>query len=176
MKTICKIFGLVAIISLVYFIAVFKYSELPAKIQPKKSYVTAQTVDKTLDCLTTNIYREAANEPFEGKVAVAQVTLNRVDHPRFPKEVCQVVYEKNIFMERVVCQFSWYCMKLPKIDKTSEAYKESLIVAKKVLLEGFRLESLSTAVFYHAEYVKPNWPYQRINQIGTHIFYSDQRK
>lgn len=176
MRLAIKLFGLISVLLIIYFITVHKYSNLPTLIQPKTSYVTATNVDKMLDCLAVNIFNEAGNEPFEGKVAVAQVTLNRVDHPDFPKDVCKVVYQKNVFMERVVCQFSWYCMKPIKIDKTSESYKESMQVAKKVLLEGFRLDSLTNALFYHADYVKPNWPYKKINKIGRHIFYSNERK
>ncbi len=176
MKLVFKIFGLIGVAFALYVITMFTYGNLPSVTEKRNSYVNANNVDKMLDCLTINIFNEAGNEPFEGKVAVAQVTLNRVDHPEFPKDVCKVVYQKNIFMERVVCQFSWYCMKPIKVDKNSESYKESHRVAKKVLLEGFRLDSLTNAIFYHADYVRPNWPYKRINQIGTHIFYTDERK
>jgi spore germination cell wall hydrolase CwlJ-like protein len=47
-------------------------------------------------------------------------------------------------------------------------------VAKKVLLEGFRLPSLEDALFYHADYVNPRWKLDRITQIGTHIFYKQR--
>jgi spore germination cell wall hydrolase CwlJ-like protein len=129
---------------------------------------------KQLECLTKNIYWEAAGEPFEGKVAVAQVTLNRVDDGRFGKGVCGVVYQKNIIYEKVICQFSWVCEGTHKIKPIYAAmYKESEEVAKKVLLENFRLPSLSNAMYYHATYVQPGWRKQKITQIGQHIFYKD---
>ena len=129
---------------------------------------------KQLECLTKNIYWEAASEPFEGKVAVAQVTLNRVDDGRFGKGVCGVVYQKNIIYEKVICQFSWVCEGTHKIKPVYAAmYKESEEVAKKVLLENFRLPSLSNAMYYHATYVQPGWRKQKITQIGQHIFYKD---
>jgi len=173
MKLFTKFFGLLLVIATIYMIVSYKYENIPFKNETYKSYVTAGNVDRMLDCLTTNIYNEAASEPFEGKLAVAQVTLNRVDHPKFPKDVCKVVYEKNIFMEKVVCQFSWYCMKVPKINKESDEYQESLVAAKKVLLEGFRLDGLKSAIFYHADYItKPNWNnVRKITKIGRHIFY-----
>jgi spore germination cell wall hydrolase CwlJ-like protein len=139
--------------------------------------ITAEQRKKELDCLAINIYREAGHEPFEGKVGVAQVTMNRVDHPEFPNSVCGVVYEKNNFVGRVVCQFSWYCDSTHRnrpINK--EAYEESMTVAKKVLLEGFRLPSLEPALFYHADYINPNWRYDRITQVGTHIFYKPKTR
>jgi spore germination cell wall hydrolase CwlJ-like protein len=50
-------------------------------------------------------------------------------------------------------------------------YKESEAVAKKVLLEGFRLESVKDALYYHANYINPGWKREKIIQIGKHIFY-----
>ena len=128
--------------------------------------------EKQLQCLTQNIYWEAASEPFEGKVAVAQVTLNRASHEQFPNDVCQVVYQKNVFYQKVVCQFSWYCENNHKIKPIhKQAYEESEAVAKKVLLEGFRLDSLNEALYYHADYVNPKWRKQKVAVIGRHIFY-----
>ncbi len=144
-----------------------------SRIQPvEPSEITAQYRERQLACLARNIYFEAGNEPFEGKVAVAQVTINRAQARGFPEDICQVIYQKNIIYQRVVCQFSWYC------DRESasrimhrEVYTESMEVAKKVLLEGFRLPSLTQALYYHADYVNPGWKKERITKIGRHIFY-----
>ena len=46
---------------------------------------------------------------------------------------------------------------------------------KKVLLEGFRLPSMTNALYYHADYVKPNWNKPKIGEIGRHIFYGERR-
>lgn len=172
-KTLYKLFGLFFVGLVLYTVMNVKFDNVKDTpiLKSPKSYVSINNVDKTLDCLALNIYKEAGHESFEGKVAVAQVTLNRVDHPAFPKDVCSVVYQKNIIMEKVVCQFSWYCMDVANKKPSDAAYKESYAVAKKVLLEGFRLDSLNDALYYHAVYVKPNWPYPRITQIGNHIFY-----
>jgi len=125
-----------------------------------------------IDCLSKNIYWEAANEPFEGKVAVAQVTINRVKSGKFADNICGVVYQKNVIYNKIICQFSWYCeidhkrkMVHPKL------YEESEEVAKKVLLEGYRLDSMKDALFYHADYVNPKWKLEKIGKIGAHIFY-----
>lgn len=136
------------------------------------SPITASQRMKDLECLARNIYFESASEPFEGKVAVAQVTLNRVESGKFPASVCQVVYQKNVFYEKVVCQFSWYCNSPATLKvRSPELYRESMEVAKKVLLEGFRLPGLTTAMYYHADYVNPGWKLPRITKIGRHIFY-----
>jgi len=138
-------------------------------------YVTAAEQTRQLECLTRNIYWEAANEPFEGKVAVAQVTLNRMQSGKFPDSVCGVVHQKNVFYERVVCQFSWYCEGNHKVKAIHKPmWRESEEVAKKVLLEGFRLPSLKNALYYHADYVNPGWNHPRIEKIGRHIFYGER--
>lgn len=131
-----------------------------------------ESVEKNLSCLALNIYREAANEPFEGKVAVAQVTLNRTEHPSFPSTICDVVYQKNSFMGKVVCQFSWYCDSVHRLKPVNKkAYDESFRVAKMVYLEDFKLESVRKALYYHADYVDPNWGKKKLTKIGAHIFY-----
>jgi spore germination cell wall hydrolase CwlJ-like protein len=136
------------------------------------SPITAQVRQTQLECLARNIYHEAGYEPFEGKVAVAQVTLNRAASGDFPSDVCQVVYQKNVVYQKVFCQFSWYCDKASlKKPLNGPAYYESMEVAKKVLLEGFRLSSVKEALYYHADYVNPKWGKQPIAKIGHHIFY-----
>lgn len=134
--------------------------------------ITMAEREKQLDCLAKNIYWEAAGEPFEGKVAVAQVTMNRVESGKFADNVCGVVYQKNIIYERVICQFSWVCESTSKIKAVHPtSYSESKEVAKKVLLENFRLPGLTDALYYHATYVSPGWRKERVAQIGQHIFY-----
>jgi len=171
-KTLYKLFGLLLIVLLVNLVTTYKFGSLKELVLEKpKSFVSIENVDRTLDCLAMNIYKEAGHESFEGKVAVAQVTLNRASHPKFPNDICKVITQKNVIMDRVVCQFSWYCDGLTSKKPNDKAYSESYAVAKKVLLEGFRLDSLNEALYYHAIYVKPQWPYQKITQIGNHIFY-----
>lgn len=135
-------------------------------------FITAADRERQLKCLTLNIYHEAGIEHFEGKVAVAQVTLNRVASGQFPTDICQVVYQKTSFMSKTVCQFSWHCLQPARLAPlNTKSYEESYIVAKKVLLENFRLDMLENALYYHADYVNPGWKYKRIGKIGRHIFY-----
>lgn len=140
----------------------------------RQGFTSVAERTKQLECLAKNIYNEAATEPFEGKVAVAQVTLNRVEDGRFGKDVCGVVYQRNVVYEKVICQFSWACMPSVRNRPVYGAlYKESEEVAKKVLLENFRLPSMRDAMYYHATYVNPKWGKPKIAQIGNHIFYKD---
>jgi len=142
--------------------------------QSEPSVITAKVRDRQLQCLARNIYHEAGTEPFEGKVAVAQVAINRSLSGRYPEDICRVIYQKNIFYEKTVCQFSWYCDRSAMNRPLNQAqYNESMEVAKRVLLEGFRLPGLTTAMYYHADYVNPGWKLQPIAKIGRHIFYRD---
>lgn len=138
----------------------------------EESQITAELRDRQLACLAKNIYYEAGSEPFEGKVAVAQVTLNRTESGQFPGDVCRTIYQKNVVYEKTVCQFSWYCDRENSVKPLNKAvYEECLTVAKKVLMEGFRLPGLTNALYYHADYINPGWKRERVAKVGRHIFY-----
>lgn len=173
---VIKALGLWLVISLLVWVTTHKLAALKQFKASLPSTVT--NIDhkmRELDCLTRNIYWEAASEPFAGKVAVAQVTLNRVASGKFPDTVCGVVYQKNVIYEKVVCQFSWFCEGNHKVKAIhTPLYRESEEVDKRVLFENFRLPSLEKAMFYHADYVNPGWKLPRIEKIGRHIFYGDR--
>jgi len=78
-------------------------------------------------------------------------------------------------MKKVICQFSWYCSNSARARPVNSlAYEESYEVAKKVMLEDFRLESVGDAVYFHSDSISPNWDYKLVTKIGTHIFYTDK--
>ena len=136
------------------------------------SSTVAADSEKEVECLTRNIYFEAGNESFAGKLAVAQVTINRSKDPRFPSTICSVIQQTTKQGNRTFCQFSWYCdgasLKKPM---NGPVYTESMEVAKKVLLEGFRLPSVKDAMYFHGDYINPGWKRERVAKIGRHIFY-----
>ena len=170
-----KAFGLFAVIYVVCAVTSARFETLREQSDGLPSgYISAAQRTRELDCLTRNIYWEAASEPFEGKVGVAQVTLNRVESGKFASSVCAVVYQKNVFYEKIVCQFSWFC-ESGHTAKTihKPLWNESEEVAKKVLLEGFRLPGLKDALYYHADYVNPGWKKPKLEKIGHHIFYGE---
>ena len=170
-----KIISLVGVIFALSAVTSWKLDMLFLKNSSQFQFASASDKAKQLECLTRNIYYEAASEPFEGKVAVAQVTLNRVESGNFANSVCGVVYEKNVVYEKVICQFSWFCDgKSANKPIHAEAWNESYEVAKRVLLENFRLPSLTTAIYYHADYVNPQWGKPKVAKIGRHIFYSEK--
>jgi spore germination cell wall hydrolase CwlJ-like protein len=119
-------------------------------------------------CLARNIYFEAATESDLGKYAVAQVTLNRMQHQRWPDTVCKVVYQPS--------QFSWTLddkrrFHTPKSD--NKTWQRCVHIAYDVLYNGTRLTTLEESYFYHAVYVKPQWSQEKqlITRIDMHVFY-----
>ena len=171
-----KIVCLTAVVASVVYVTNAKLDTLrTANEVARQGFVSAADRAKQLDCLTRNIYWESATEPFEGKVAVAQVTLNRVASGRFAPDICGVVYQQNVVYDRVICQFSWFCDGSSKIRPIYPAHwKESEEVAKKVLLEGFRLPSITNALYFHADYVNPRWGKPQVAKFGRHIFYAEK--
>lgn len=119
---------------------------------------------RELICLAKNIYFESRGEPFHGKIAVAQVTLNRVNHKtEFHSTICGVVYANK--------QFSWTANKLSIRD--SQAWAESLKIAQAVLHGSLRLSNFD-ALYFHTKQVKPYWRKTKtvVRVIGNHIFYA----
>ena len=126
-----------------------------------------------IDCLADNIYHEAGYEPDQGKVAVALVTMNRVQDPRYPKDICSVVKQKVNY----TCQFTWFCQdKYTNRQKT--AYEESRDIALHVYANYEKIKDFTNgALFYHADYVNPHWRgLERTTVIGRHIFYKEKAK
>jgi spore germination cell wall hydrolase CwlJ-like protein len=115
------------------------------------------------DCLAKNIYYEAGVEPIEGKYAVAQVTINRVQQRRWGNTICSVVHSPK--------QFSWTLRKHNERPQGA-AWDDSRRVAAD-MLAGARVRPLLKAQFYHASYVAPRWRNNmiRVSQVGRHIFY-----
>jgi len=135
-------------------------------------FVSVKDRERQLKCMADNIYFEAATEPTEGKIAVAQIVMNRVDSADFPNDPCAVIYQKNVFYQRVVCQFSWYCDGSAQRQRIrQDLWREGYDAAVLVMMEGFRLPSLQNALYYHADYVNPQWRKTQVAKIGRHIFY-----
>jgi spore germination cell wall hydrolase CwlJ-like protein len=121
--------------------------------------------NKELDCLTSNIYYEAGNEPEEGKVAVGLVTLNRSTNEKFPDTICGVVRQRmtkyisnTVVIQRVsydavgrkklvtekhtvwkpitICQFSWNCESYHRTHKINPSRWQECQRVAQALLDG----------------------------------------
>lgn len=141
-------------------------------IEVKYSQLTTSAKHQ-VDCLAENIYHEAGYEPEAGKVAVALVTMNRVQDPRFPKDICGVVKQKTHY----TCQFTWWCEN-KSTNKNKDAYVDALEVALLVYANYEKLkDNTQGALYYHADYVNPRWAnLEKTAVIGRHIFYKEKAK
>jgi spore germination cell wall hydrolase CwlJ-like protein len=123
---------------------------------------------RDLDCLSEGIYYEARGEGDTGMQAVAQVILNRVRHPAFPKSVCGVVYQGAA---DGACQFSFACE--PRRPQPTDAvWIRARAIAARALA-GHVMAEVGNATHFHATRVAPDWrdSLLKVVQIGSHIFY-----
>jgi N-acetylmuramoyl-L-alanine amidase len=127
-------------------------------------------IDQDLRCLALNIYHEARSEPESGQIAVARVTLNRVESESFPESICGVVKQGG--QKRHRCQFSWWCDGRPDDPTEQKAWKRSLEISRRVLADEVP-DPTNGALYYHTDYVSPKWSqhFQRTTRIGRHLFY-----
>jgi N-acetylmuramoyl-L-alanine amidase len=124
---------------------------------------------KDLRCLELNIYYEAGIEDEFGKIAVAQVTYNRLKAKRWGDTICKVVYSPH--------QFSW--TKQKKKPPKGELWENSKKAAKD-FVNGLRVNGLSDSIYYHATWMEtaPAWAAHKVkvHEIGQHIFYEPKAK
>jgi spore germination cell wall hydrolase CwlJ-like protein len=131
---------------------------------------SAETRARALECLTSAIYYEAAQEPTDGQRGVAQVVLNRLRHPAFPNSVCGVVYEGST---RVTgCQFTFTCDGSMAYQPIPSLWNRARKVAQDAL-SGYVYAPVGYATHYHANYVVPYWASSLTKTAveGAHIFY-----
>jgi N-acetylmuramoyl-L-alanine amidase len=129
-------------------------------------------------CLAHNIYFEARSEPIDGQLAVAYVTLNRVESTLFPDSICGVVQQRR----RNVCQFSWWCdsrLQQRFINNqiaNKEIYKDIKRMAVDIVTGQQDIMDITEgALFYHAQYVEKrklgSMQLVHTATIGQHVFY-----
>jgi N-acetylmuramoyl-L-alanine amidase len=116
-----------------------------------------------VQCMADNLHHEAKVDGMRGMEAVASVVMNRVRDPRWPDNVCDVVYQPS--------QFSWTLKKSLRTMKMKHDWK-TLAVAT-MALDGTLIDKTGGATHYHAVYVTPRWGlvYEFTVQVGQHLFY-----
>ncbi len=142
-------------------------------------------------CLAKNIYFEAGVESTAGKLAVANVTLNRTLGDNYPNTICEVVHEGihryNARIEEYVpvrdrCQFSWYCDGLLDDPREGRTWESAQELAKKVLVnyhDKALIDITDGATHYHANWMEkyPKWSKKKkvMASIDRHIFYGSKK-
>jgi spore germination cell wall hydrolase CwlJ-like protein len=146
-------------------------------------YDLSRPAQKEVECLADNMYFESGNEPKEGKIAVGLVTLNRVKMG-FDNSICGVVKQRTSNSEGlIICQFSWWCDTRAKSKslhkekylsaKEKELYNEIKQLAVYVYLNHETMKDKTQgALFFHANYINPQWKLRKTAVIGNHVFYA----
>ena len=132
---------------------------------------------RELRCLTQNIFFEARGERTAGQLAVAMVTMNRVQSKRFPSTVCGVVWQKR--------QFSW--THDGKSDNPAnnpsdnKSWKQAKQIAEFIYYKYDTLKARSNGAldltrgalhYYAPKMADPIWAKSKevSRQIGGHVF------
>ncbi len=142
----------------------------PAASAFKLGEAAGEDKARALGCLTMAVYYEAASESDDGQAAVAQVVLNRLRHPLFPKTVCGVVFQGSELPTG--CQFTFTCDGSLGRKPSQAGWKHASEIAQRAL-DGYVMKQVGEATHYHTMWVVPYWQptLTKLTQIGAHIFY-----
>ena len=99
---------------------------------------------------------------------MAEVILNRVDSPAYPKTVCGVVGQSG----GGSCQFSYNCDGNRDVMADRHAADVAGRIAR-VMLDGAPRGLTAGATHFHTRAVRPNWArsFPQTAAIGAHLFY-----
>ena len=135
----------------------------------KVAAATQTTTANHLDCMAKAVYFEAGGESRTGKIAVAQVVMNRVRSGAYPGDVCSVVYQKNYKARG--CQFTWACRSNKKIV-SKDMYEESRAIAHAVLNGTIKEDPTGGSTSFNN---RPFRGQKHHVKIGNHYFYKNKR-
>lgn len=170
-------------------ILAFQLSRKPHPVQ-NVTRVTRYTVLQThegmvsateLNCLAQNIYFEAANQPYAGKMMVGLVVIARLNSQHYPNTICGIVFQGLRWHGKEIrdkCQFSWTCDGIKHvvdlgnpIDK--KAWDASMSIAAILITNRSSIHA-DELTHYHEVSVKPYWAKTMVPvmQVGRHLFYA----
>jgi spore germination cell wall hydrolase CwlJ-like protein len=149
---------------------------IPFSTEPNpaaRGFIVTGSADSQLravDCLAAAVYYEAGDDAV-GQRAVAQVILNRMRHPAFPKTVCGVVFQGQ--ERRTGCQFTFTCDgAMVRYGPSAAAWTRARDVARMALY-GSVYAPVGHATHYHTDWVVPYWSasLEKITEVHTHLFF-----
>ena len=126
--------------------------------------------DQQVKCLAENIYYESRGESLQGQIAVAKVTLTRLDEG-YARTVCGVVKQRNPHGS----QFEWVCSGSAS-NPAGSLWAQAVGIAALVIHSPGAVEDPTRgATHFHATYINwnPSWKRAKesVQQIGNHVFY-----
>jgi Cell Wall Hydrolase len=144
--------------------------EPPIPARPFRLITNAADMNRAVDCMAAAIQYEAGSETLEGKKAVAQVILNRVRHPAYPKTVCGVIFQGS--ERKTGCQFTFTCDGAINRTLSESGWRLAQDIARS-MLTGTVYAPVGWATHYHTDWVFPSWSTKldKVRQEGTHLFF-----
>jgi N-acetylmuramoyl-L-alanine amidase len=139
-------------------------ADLVKKVKPAKTQIASMEITKytkhELDLLARLVRAEAQTEPFEGKIAVACVVLNRVENSQFPDTIKEVIFEPGQFQP------------VSNGEIHEPADEESIAAVKEALTDKRNLVPESSLFFYNPDIATSRWLDSRATTvvIGQHVF------
>ncbi|MGV3457365.1 cell wall hydrolase [Sphingomonas sp.] len=129
----------------------------------------AEDFGRAVDCLAAATWYEAGDDPV-GQRAVAQVVLNRMRHPAFPKSVCGVVFQGQ--ERRTGCQFTFTCDGAMRRTPSPAAWGRAQTIARQALT-GSVFAKVGHSTHYHTDWVVPYWSssLDKVAEVNTHLFF-----
>lgn len=179
-------YAAVSIITAFVVVVIFTYRYVQPWEQHQPDVITEMASERMLlrlevneiMCLAENVYHEARGESLVGQYAVAYVTLNRRDDPRWPDSLCGVVHEAYSHTSgKIVAAFSWTRQDVGRPDTDSNAWEQAFRVAFKAVQAGVPTQ-WHGVTYYHAtsvsEKIQKHFSdrYERFETVGSHVFYT----
>lgn len=153
-------------------------SEFPNPTIYTDTYRQTGWSEEEVTWLAKNVYFEARNQGIAGQLAVAMVTLNRVNDNRFPNTIQGVVTEGPTYRSgmpvRHRCQFSWWCDGMSdNIREWDDFWEIYHLMVTYLQNYDIIIDITEGATHYHADYVNPAWAKtkEKTIEIEDHIFY-----
>ena len=140
--------------------------------RPPELSIRINLSEKEIQCLARNAYHEARGEPEVGVLGVIAVTVNRMLHPKFPANGCDVVYQKR----SGICQFSWHCD--DRIKPPQQSHIERFKRLVKEYSYGLHEDPTNGSIFFHSIHVKPYWSRKSKPEVvlANHAYFKELNK
>jgi N-acetylmuramoyl-L-alanine amidase len=123
--------------------------------------------ENQVEVLALNMYHEARGEGYDEMQMVGEVTLNRVEHAKYPDNICDVVYQRR--------QFSWTYMRIDHTPHEIELWEAALEIAEKLISGDADFFNNGATHFLNPNKVRrmPTWTetYELVGRMGNHVFY-----
>ena len=125
---------------------------------PDSPRADSQPDPKQVECVAKVILHQAANEPRNGRVAVAQVIRTRIRSGRFAADACAVARQRGQFFN------------VDAYDPSRDRRWNDAVAIAIDTLSGANDDVVPGALFFHAAR-SPMPGRVRVAQIGGHVFY-----